>query len=314
MLRLTSNITIGKFRYTGVVDLNIESSWDTLTDTCDLVFPRKVSWQDQDITEIIKKGDPITVEIGYDDQNHIAFMGFVTKIRADIPLEVECEDHAWLLKQNTITNSFQRPELAELLQDAVSAHVPVAAQPDSLRLGPFRYTNVTPAKILDTIKKDYFQKFWFRNGELYGGLAYWPQTRSNANIRFERNVVDHDLEFRQAEDIKIKLKVVSIGPDNKKEEYEFGDPEGEQRTIHYYDMSAAAIRKIADEEIDRLKYTGYRGTLTTFGKPFVQHGDVVNLTSEKYPERDGSYLIKSVNYSFGQSGYRQELELDQRIA
>ncbi len=56
-------------------------------------------------------------------------------------------------------------------------------------------------------------------------------------------------------------------------------------------------------------YTGYRGSFTTFGEPYVNPGDKVRLVSNKYPEKNGTYLVKAVNRSFGMGGYRQEITL-----
>jgi len=45
----------------------------------------------------------------------------------------------------------------------------------------------------------------------------------------------------------------------------------------------------------------------------VQQGDYAILNSYEYPERTGTYLIKSVNTTFGVDGGRQEIELERRI-
>lgn len=72
------------------------------------------------------------------------------------------------------------------------------------------------------------------------------------------------------------------------------------------------MKAIADDEIERLKYDGYKGSLTIFGNSF-NHGDIINLKDDSYPERNGRYLIKKVVTTFGQNGFRQKLELDTKI-
>jgi hypothetical protein len=73
------------------------------------------------------------------------------------------------------------------------------------------------------------------------------------------------------------------------------------------------MKAIADEEIERLRYEGYRGTFTTFGAPRIEHGDVIDLRSDAYPERDGRYLVRAVTTTFGVGGFRQEVTLDSKI-
>lgn len=320
MFEMKSKVTIGAFVYTGIVSFVCESSWETLTDTATLTFPRKVEWQGKALATgadpLIKRGDPVTVELGYDYAGEQvfranAFTGYVTSIHATIPVTVECEDAAWLLKQITITKSYKDAEINTLLKDLLPSVVHFESP--QVRLGPFRISNATPAMVLDKIKDQYFLKSWFRTGKLYFGLAYRAELQSKHTIRFDHDVVENDLKYVKEEDVKISLKVISVAPDNSRKEYQFGDPGGEVRTVYYYDKNAADVKLMGEQEIERLRYTGYRGTLTIFGQPFVQHGDVVTITDPFYPERDGSYLVKSVKTSFGDGGYRQLITLDVKV-
>ncbi len=315
MLRLSRDIQIEEFILDGVVNIEIESSWDMLTDVCRMTFPRKVDWLGKSIAfgseSKLNKGDTVNIALGYDDENDVAFQGFVTSISSKIPVEIKCEDHAWLLKQKTHTLSFADANLKDVLAAILPANIDVVA-PD-LRLGPFRLSKATAAQTFDYIRKQFFQKAFFRDGTLYVGFAYQAGLQKAHTLRFDINVVDNSLDFVLEEDVKIKLKIINITPGNQREEFEFGDQEGEQRTLHYYDKNEADIKMIGEEEIKRMKYTGYRGSLTTFGKPFINHGDEVKLVDLFYPERDGRYLVKKVLRTFGIDGYRQQLELDIKI-
>jgi len=312
MLRLTSNITIGNYGFKNIVSVECASSWDTFTDTATIVIPRKVEWQGKYLYEHIKKGDKVVIELGYNDQNKEIFQGYVTSVSARIPVEIKVEDAAWLLKQNTITKSYKKVELSQLLKDILPSVVLFEAP--GVSLGSFRISNATTIKILEELKSAYFLKSFFRGGKLYVGFAYVPKLQKKHVLKFNQNVVSvDDLNYKIEDDVKIKLKIVNILPNNKKQEYEFGDTTGEQRTLTYYDKKEADIKKIGAEEIKRLRYTGYRGSITIFGEPMINHGDAVKLIDPKYPEREGTYLVKSVNKSFGDSGYRQTIELDIKI-
>jgi len=76
-----------------------------------------------------------------------------------------------------------------------------------------------------------------------------------------------------------------------------------------YNATAAGMREFANARLTEVKFTGYVGSFTTFGEPYVRPGDVAKLTSTKLPERDGNYIIASVKRNFGINGYRQEIEL-----
>lgn len=315
MLRLSSDIQIGAYRLRGVVGVEVRSSWDELTDTCTLTFPRKVDWKGKALATgtdpLFRRDDAVSVRLGYDDENAEVFQGYIAKLKADIPVNIEAQDTAWLLKRETKNVSFRSVELNELLRAIIPSQVPFEAP--TIALGPFRISNATPAQVLDYLKQNYTLKSWFRGGKLYVGLAYVPALQRTHVIRFERNVVQHNLEYLRQEDVKIKLKAISMKPDNSKTEVEVGDADGEQRTVYFYDVPESDLRSMAEKEIERLRYEGYRGSMTTFLAPQVNHGDVVDLRSTSYPERDGRYLVRSVTTRFGMEGGRQEIELDSKI-
>lgn len=315
MFRLSSDIQIGVNRFTAVVGVEVESSWETLTDTATITFPRKVAWRGKALatgaSPLLRRNDPVAIKLGYDDDNLEVFQGYISRLTADIPVKIECQDTAYLLKQTTKTLSYKSVTLSQLLTDILPSDV--SFQAPAVTLGQFRVTNATPAKVLEYLRENYTLKSWFRAGKLYCGLAYVPALQSTHVIRFERNVIAHDLEYLRKEDVKIKLKAISMKPDNSKIEYETGDDDGEQRTVYFYDVSEADLKQLANEEIERLRYEGYRGSFTTFLKPRVQHGDVIDLRSAEYPERDGRYYVKSVTTTFGLDGGRQRITLDSKI-
>jgi len=125
-------------------------------------------------------------------------------------------------------------------------------------------------------------------------------------------VIDNDLIWKNEDETKIKLKAISMLPDNKKIEIEVGDSDGEQRTAHYYDLTEKTLKTIAESEIKKFKFSGFRGGFTMFGSPRIKHGDVIVLKSYKLPERNGTYFVDTVETTFGQNGFRQKIELGRK--
>jgi len=65
--------------------------------------------------------------------------------------------------------------------------------------------------------------------------------------------------------------------------------------------------------LEKTYYDGLRGTITTFGIPYIKHGDDVKLVDPLIPERNGTYKVRSVQYSFStDGGIRQQIGLDYR--
>lgn len=318
MKNLSCSIDIGKVHFDYVIGVNIKSSIDTLTDTCTINVPRKLTWKDKIIAlgeeAILKRGNAVEIKLGYSNPVELAFKGYLKNIKAEIPVELECEDLMYKLKTKPVTHSYKSVDLQTLLNDILPGNISFTCV--DVDLGMFRIKQATPAKVLQELKETYGLYSYFREGILWVGLAYWEDYRQTHKFKFAYNIKRSNLEFRQAEDQQVKVKAISILPDNKKLEVEVGDPEGETRTLHFYNITKEAdLKKLAEEEIKKYRYDGYRGKFTAFGEPFVRIGDAVTIIDDERPERDGTYLVKAVDYSFakGGKGFSQVIEIDFKI-
>jgi hypothetical protein len=314
-LRFRTNVRDGKKRL-GVHEVSIESTWDQLTDTATIQLPRKVYFQRRPLVNganaWLKRGDKVSISLGYNGVITQVFSGYIDQIGIDTPVSIQCQDEMWLLKKGELSLSYKSVTLSKLIADVIGDKVPYEVVAD-VTLGAFRISKATPAKVLEYLREHYMLRSFFRGGVLYVGLAYVPKLQRKRKLYFDTHIPQHSLEWRERDSLSLLLKAVIIYPDNSKEEVEIGDKDGEQRTFHYYNIPKAEATKLLEGEIERLRYTGFRGSLTTFGHVDFAHGDAVQLVDPVYPERDGLYLIKKVSSLFGSGGYRQELELESRI-
>lgn len=315
MFQLNSHIILGDFEFHNIVSVTTKSSYESLTDTCKIVIPRKVQWEGKPIiagdNPPIKRGDSVTVQLGYDGELESVFIGFITDIKSGTPIEITCEDMMYKLKQTVVTKSYAQVNLKQLLSDILPTGTPFQC-PD-VNLGQFRISKASVAKVLDKLKSDYRIYSWFREGKLYSGLPIFPDLQKTLKFGFQQNITqDDDLQYLRKEDVKLKVKAISMLPNNTKIEVELGDPEGEQRTLHYYNLSKTALEATATREIEKLRYEGFRGKFTALGFPAVLHGDIAELADSNISDRNGKYIIKSVERNFGANGYRQIIELDKK--
>lgn len=319
MKRLISEITIGKFLFNFVTDIRISSSWNEFTDTCTITIPRALEYNGKDIVSgsdaLIKRGDKIEVKIGYFPNLKTEFIGFISDIKPDKPLVIECQDFMYKLKQSNIKKSYAKVNLNELLPDLLTGEYEIDFVADDINLGKFRIPNNNIVEVFEELKKTYGIYTYIQNGTLYSGLPYRTELQDEQRYHFQKNVIDSkQLIFKRAEDIRMKVKAISINKDNSRVEIETGDPDGEQKTFHFYDIPESDLEATALRELDRIKIDGYTGTFTTFGEPFLQHNDVATITDPKTPDRDGSYLVKKVDVSFGINGFRRVISLDKIVS
>lgn len=316
MKKLTCNIRIGNYTFDHVVDIVISTSIDQLTDTCTIEVPRKISWQGKTIAlgedGMIRTGNRVTVKTGYDGNLQTVFKGYLKHIKPGVRVKLTCENEMYSLKQGSLKKTYKSVDLATLLAGILPAGI--AYHPLNMDLGQILISNMSPAKVLEQLKSDFGLMAYFIDETLYVGFSYWPEIATTHNLAFKQNIIDDSgLEFIREEDVKIKVKAVSIQKNNTRIEKEIGDEDGDLRTLYFYDVPEASLESVAREEMQKLKYTGLQGSLRIFGEPYIVKGDVVDITDPDYPEKDGNYLVKGVEYRFGTQGYRQKIDLGPKV-
>ncbi len=316
MFKLDCDIKIDKYRFKAVYDVSIESGWEHLTDTCTLKLPRQLYYQNRALAfgsnPLFKRGNSVSISLGYNEELVQEFRGHLVSIHADTPIIFDIQDDMWLLKKGEITKSYEYTTLKKLLADVIGTKVPYSVTAD-FKLKHYGFTRLTPAQILKDLQEKYFVRSWFRAGVLYCGLAYVPSLQKEHTLVFNKHIIENSLEYVVKEDVKVAITAINVLPNGKSKKYEKGDPEGEKRTVYFYDVDEKDINTLIAREIDRYRYEGYRGVFTTFGQPSILHGDIINLYDPYFPERQGRYLVKKISKTFGMNGYRQNVELEQRM-
>lgn len=79
--------------------------------------------------------------------------------------------------------------------------------------------------------------------------------------------------------------------------------------ISHEDLLDEAIKYFESYQMN-----GVEGTLTLFGDLALRSGTKVELKDERYPQKNGYYLVDEVNTKFGVDGYRQTIKLPYMIS
>jgi len=322
MLRLNSEITIGNLKFTFVTNCEINSSWESLTDTAVISLPNNIRSRNIQIKDIIKVNDPVIIKLGYYPNLVTRFTGYVSKLIPDSPLKVMCEDEAFKLKQQFLESyAKKRVSLKTLIEDNYKGVINVA----DADLGGFSISKgSTMMQVLQELLSTYKLNSWFRDGVLNTGLPY-DGNGVTKSFKFQKNIIDgSDLAIIDEAELKNIAYGVSQRSDGTKIElytfYENGkiktsetNPSGNLNTMSIPGLTKEKLTTLLERWLPNLYYTGYKGSFTTFGEPVVNHGDFAQIEDLKFPEKNGKYLIKSVNVSFGLNGYRQNIELDSKV-
>lgn len=290
-----------------VESIHIENSCEKISDTARVTLPRKfmrkVSETDRTnigstrLLDFIKVGDKIKIEFGYDDDLETEFEGYITKIGAEIPIELECEDEMWKLKKmQPINKTFSDISLKKFLQTIAPGY---EVECFDTHLGKIALENVTPFQALQEVKSKYPFKFFFRGKVLHAGLSNDFKGQNKHEFNLNRNVrKGGDLKYETKEDRKFWVKAISKQKGTSKEvTYEFGDKGESERTLHCpLNLNKEQVKQFAEDYIKKLRYDGYGGGFESWCYPRTKAGDSADLTDPNYPDkhRDGIYYINEV--------------------
>lgn len=307
-LTFSYRITIGDFQIFNFNTIVIRSTWRTLTDTCEI----ELAGLNKSLESEFKKGDAVSIEMGYNGQLVQEFTGFVAQVAPGNKFTLMCEDASYLLKKEEADFSAKSITLKEV----VTTLVPTAdvTELPSVTLAPFIIEKATKWQALTKITKEYGLAIYYRHGQLIAGLPYVDKAVEDkiVNYEFYVNIIDtENLEFRNGDDIRIKCRAVSMLPDNTKITVEVGDYDGDLRTLHFFNItSVVELTARANREIDKFKFSGYSGKLKTFGAPFIEHTYRCNIFDEKHPERATRVFIDEVTTTVTKSkGFKRDVSL-----
>lgn len=325
MFVLTSKIEVaskknGNISWSGVNDLRIKRSIGSYVDTCVIKLPTTARLNTNTaVTEqavyAFNAGDPITVNLGYNNEMQKEFKGFVSKVGYSTPIEIECEGYSYLLKRKNIKYSWKSTTLREVCEYIThGTGIKLSAAIPQIKLTNYKIHNATATKVLDYLIDQYKLVAYFNFDELYVGLEELAPA-GKVEYALGYNTVDsNSLKYQNEDDVRIKVVAKTTKKDGGKELYTCGDSDGEVREIIVKNSSISDIKKSANDYLSRFKYTGFTGNFTAFLQPFASIGYSCKIVDQRYHERSGTYFLYSVEVSFGMNGARRVCELTKKLS
>jgi hypothetical protein len=310
MRRAVVHITIGKLVFEYANELQIESSWKEFTDTAVIKLPRNLKLKEEELLILLKVGDQVVIKMGYEGaEMNTEFLGYLTSIKPNTPLEVNCEDESWVLKKEPITKTFKKTTVLQMIGSILPSYEVSGLDSE---ISSMVLSKSTPAQVLEKLKESYGLNSFFRlkneKPVLVIGKPYSSES-DEYSYSFGEDILAHNLEYKRKEDIKLKVTAISNNKNGSKTELQLGDADGEELTLNFYDVSKSTLQELATVELEKMKYDGYRGTMTVSGWQQANHGDVVKLIDTIYPERGGRFFIEKTSIKFGSQGFIRELTL-----
>ncbi len=340
MLKLKSEITINSLVFDYVVNVEISDTWENITSTGLILIPNKFRIENEEVKIEFTRGDKVIIKLGYlytleginYDSTQEIFIGYVSRVLNDDIIQLHIEDSMYLLKQKNIQkytgDNLIIKDFIEDLFDLASINIEVEYIDETINIGDWRIQNKNIAEILYQLRK--FGLYARFEGEILKidtpydiTLSQSERQERTKDFKFQYNIINSNLEYRLKTDLNTVVKGLSLLEDDTKIELYASYNQngtiitsatapaniGTQITHTTYNQTQAQLKDTIKKLLPTVHYEGYYGSFTTFGLPYVKPGFFANIIDDKYPERDGRYIIKRTNYSFGQNGFRQNIEL-----
>lgn len=329
MFRLTSNVNIGNYQLNGGLNsVKIKRSVKEIVDTAVIKMPGTgvVNKKDTptDPTSSIKtsalfhEGDLVNIDLGYNGELNNEFKGFVRRVNASVPVEIECEGYAWQLRrQRPLVKTYKSISLKDFLKILVAG--------TDIKLSPFiadvplvnlKINHASNLEVLEHLKTKVHLAVYFQFDTLYAGLEEGIPGNT-VNYRLGWNCVrDNNLKYRNAADTRTMFQFTcKKGKNDKRPLIQVGDSDGALvkeniAFINDHDW----LQRIANDELKKAKYTGYEGHISGFLQPYCQPCDTAHVIDKLYNALGGDYFVEGIEVDFDMNGGKRKTHIGRALS
>lgn len=317
MYTLDFEVKIGEF-YLGMVDsITIHKSVELLADTCEIVLPAARLNKALEIEEQIKRGDEVSVSIGYKEVGiKEEFKGYLQRISTDGgSIKLFCEDDLFQFRKDLPNEELKKISLSDLLSKVVKGIGKNYKIDCSYTwvYDKFVIRDATGYDVLKKVQEECGADIYLKDGVLH----IHPPGEVVGKERFYDfavNIEEAELSFKRAEDKKVKVVVKAIMPDGKVKEIEVGSTGGEKVEVKCHASDTASMKARGEAEVKRRTFDGYDGSITTWLIPECNPGDTASIHDGDYTYKDGTYFVRSVTTDFSEGGGKRKVELGYRLS
>jgi len=292
-----------------------------------------------------KKGDEVTIQLGHKENSSMktVFLGYITKVGANLPVKIECED-VW--SQVRERKKSQYYNFSSVLYSEIAKNLigditeitdinTIAPDTDRELTENFHVDKQSYQQVFDWLVKhsgwDFYvipgtRTFYFGPG-LY---KYNHQVQTETPV-FRRglNIIRSNLKWREGGDVE-KVRIFTSDPDFKKRSKdpvgEYSKPGVSDPTV-VKDIFIAGIQtdkkkknkksarqkgdERAKEEFDKLNASGFEGSLMTFGQSRLMHSMKCRIDEVDHRHASEHCFIEKIVYEFGPDiGFKMSVSVD----
>ena len=317
MFRMTYHIEVGGMVLPLLTSVKIRKDVKSLSDTATIICPAVSHFRPLAFAQNVKKGQRVSIALGYDDDNRQEFDGFVKSVAIDDnQLTIECEDPLYVFRRVDIPNGEKTnvtlKQLLDYVLGEVNAYIRSEELGEPLKLNclydygykTFRFVNATAYDFMDQIQKEGKPNIFISGGVL-NIVPQYTHTNGVARYSMQRNICRDGLKLKWRGEtdkdlyVEVKAKDINGGEITAT----VGKPGGETIKLNLPGgRDKASLQTIAGNLYKSQVYTGYEGSFCGWLVPFCDAGYVAEVTDVANELRNGRYYVEAVEVSFSSAG------------
>lgn len=340
-----SEITVGNFKFQGVHQVRVRRSIHSAIDMATITVPNKALIKrgngepvDANTGDLMKPGDAVRIDLGWNGELVNEFSGFVTRVGKGLPVLLECEGYSYLMRKNiSVSRVLEKTTVKEVLEYAIGKRDgsgKLLKQPKTpielectvdIPLVGVLMSGANGMQLVEHVKRvtdGNVVVFFITPTRLWAGLPYTAYSRGNDP--YGNGTVAYRPGYNCIKDGALKLRTniepVSVNYYGKyatkqKVYSESSAKYAAQRYKHMLNMvdGKQSLQLLGNERESRYNYSGYDGRITGFLQPFCAPGYAATIKNTDYPEMDGKYMVEAVEVQFGVNGARRMVQVGPSI-
>lgn len=314
MFDMNWKIKVGRFQLKMIESVEIVRSVEMLADTATITLPATAYNVALDIEDKIKRGDTVTIELGYDNVLQMEFNGYLNSISTDGgSLKFECEDGLFKYRKSLVNTELKNTSVNDVLNYVDSKIGGFTLKCDyEFKYDKFVINNATGYDVLKKIQEETKANIYLKGNVLHIHPQY-SELFGAEKYDFSVNIESDDLKYKRADERKVMVTVEYTGKDGKTKKIEFGDTGGERVDVKGGTTDINSLMLKAKQEYVSRVYEGYEGTFTGWLIPFCDAGYKVDVIDKDYEKKNGTYYVLEVKVNFSKSGGSRTIKIGKKL-
>ncbi|MCD7973981.1 MAG: hypothetical protein LUG18_15195 [Candidatus Azobacteroides sp.] len=305
-------ITVGEYQLMMLDSVEIHKSVDLLSDTAVIKLPGTLFNSTTNVEDKIRRGSKVIIELGYNEDLHEEFIGYVKEISTENGcIRLTCEDALFLMRNPIPDKEFTDVTLTEIVE-----YVSVEVKEDILyecdyemKYDKFIIKDSTGYDILMKLQQETRGNIYFKERTLHVHPAY-EEIFGRVKYDFALNIEKSGLQYKNTDQHFYQIDVETTGKDGKTVKVTVGEVGGDKKVLKVYGITdEESMKRLGEEEIKRITYNGYDGYINTFLIPFVDSGYLAHIHDEDDEHKDGWYYVNAVTTTFSKAGAVRKVQL-----